>query len=252
MTSTDSLPLELPDSVSSRSRWGQLYGSAQSLAVAQAARRYRGTLCAITSSATAADALERELAFFFSDSHVRRFSDYETLPYDAFSPPQELIAERLSTLASLTTADRAILIVNAQALLTRLPPRQFVVARSLALRTGETIERELLRDKLISNGYLHVEKVLGPGEFAVRGSLLDIFPTGAATPIRIDLFDDEIETLRTFDPETQRSTGAVDQIRILPAKEFPFDRESIRGFRENFRVNVAGEPTRSSIYRDIS
>ena len=252
MTSTDLLPLDLPITGVSLVRWGQLYGAAQSLAVAHAVKQHAGTICVVTDSAATADGLERALGFFLRGENIRRFSDYETLPYDAFSPPQELIAERLSTLATLANAEPSTLIVNAQALLTRLPSPGFIAARSMSLDKGDTIERESLRKRLISHGYLHAEKVLDPGEFAVRGSLLDIFPTGATTPIRIDLFDDEVESLRTFDPETQLSTGAVDRIRILPAREFPFDREAIRVFRENFRINLPGEPNRSRIYRDIS
>ncbi|MEE9571211.1 MAG: DEAD/DEAH box helicase, partial [Gammaproteobacteria bacterium] len=186
------------------------------------------------------------------DPTVGRFSDYETLPYDVFSPPQELVAERLATLSRLAHGHAAPLVVNSQALLTRLPAPEFIAARSLSVRVGEHLDRQSMREQLVSHGYLHVEKVVGPGEFAVRGSLLDVFATGAEQPTRIDLFDEEIESLRLFDPETQLTTGEVEQIRILPAREFPFDADAIRSFRQRFRDHLPGEPNRSSVYRDIS
>ncbi len=245
------LPLPEPGTASAV-RWGQLYGSAQSLAVGHAVESHAGSVCIITDSAASADRLQRELGFFAPRQCWRRFCDYETLPYDAFSPPQDLLAERLAALYQLTIGSRETLIVNAQALLTRLPPTGFVAARSMMLEVGEQLDGRALRDRLVSHGYLHVEQVLDPGDFAVRGSLIDIFPTGAEHPVRIDLFDEEIENLRIFDPHTQLSTGAVEQIRILPAREFPFDSAAIRGFRERFRDHVPGEPGRSAVYRDIS
>ena len=244
--------LPLPTTAAGPTRWGQLYGSAQGLAASQALEAHPGCVCLISESASAADRLERELKFFAPDSAVRRFSDYETLPYDAFSPPQDLLAERLATLYQLTIGAREVLIVNAQALLNRLPPPAFVCARSLMLRVGERLDTQALRGRLVSHGYLHVEQVLDPGDFAVRGSLIDIYPTGADHPIRIDLFDEEIENLRRFDPHSQLSTGEVESIRILPAREFPFDSAGIRGFRARFRDHLPGEPGRSRVYRDIS
>lgn len=232
--------------------WGQLYGSAQGLAVSDVLAKHHGSVCVITASATAADRLERELNFFSPENGARRFSDYETLPYDAFSPPQDLLAERLSSLYHLAIGARGILIVNAQALLTRLPPAEFVSSRSMVLQVGERLDGQALRVRLVNHGYLHVEQVLDPGDFAVRGSLIDIYPTGADDPVRIDLFDEEIENLRLFDPHTQLSTKEVRSIRILPAREFPFDDTAIRGFRERFRDHVPGEPGRSAVYRDIS
>ena len=246
------LRLGLPGPQHPRVQWGQLYGAAQSLAVAQAAGEYSGLVCVVTHSAAAADRLERELPFFMGDPTVGRFSDYETLPYDVFSPPQELVAERLATLSRLAHGHAAPLIVNSQALLTRLPAPEFIAARSLSVRVGEHLDRQSMREQLVSHGYLHVEKVVDPGEFAVRGSLLDVFATGAEQPTRIDLFDEEIESLRLFDPETQLTTGEVEQIRILPAREFPFDADAIRSFRQRFRDHLPGEPNRSIVYRDIS
>ena len=233
-------------------RWGQLYGAAHSLAVSQALRLHRGSVCIVTGSASAADTAERELGFFAPEVGLRRFCDYETLPYDAFSPPPELLAERLSALYQLLAGGREVLIVNAQALLNRLPPLDFIASRALVLQVGEQLDARALRKRFISQGYLRVEQVLDPGDFAVRGSLIDVYPTGAECPVRIDLFDDEIENLRLFDPHTQLSTDQVSEIRILPAREFPFDTEDIREFRRRFREHVPGEPGRALIYRDIS
>ena len=214
--------------------------------------QHPGTVCIVTGSASAADSAEHELKFFAPDVRLRRFCDYETLPYDAFSPPQELLAERLSALYHLVTGDREIIVVNAQALLNRLPPPDFITGRSLILKAGDRLDERGLRERFVSQGYLHVEQVLDPGDFAVRGSLIDVYPTGADRPVRIDLFDDEIENLRLFDPHTQLSTDRVAEIRILPAREFPFDSGDIGGFRRRFRERVPGEPARASIYRDIS
>ena len=122
----------------------------------------------------------------------------------------------------------------------------------MSVQIGERIDRQTMCEQLVSHGYLHVEKVVGPGEFAVRGSLLDVFATGSDYPVRIDLFDEEVESLRIFSPETQLTTGTVERIRILPAREFPFDADAIRGFRERFRDHLPGEPNRSNVYRNIS
>ena len=247
--------LKLPDETSRAARtvrWGQLYGSAGSLAASQVLGRHRGSVCIVTGSASAADSAEHELKFFAPEVRLRRFSDYETLPYDAFSPPSELLAERLSVLYRLVAGGPEAVVVNAQALLNRLPPPDFITSRSLMLKAGDRLDVQALRERFVSQGYLHVEQVLDPGDFAVRGSLIDVFPTGAECPVRVDLFDDEIENLRLFDPHTQLSADQVSEIRILPAREFPFDTEDIRGFRRRFREHVPGEPARASIYRDIS
>jgi len=244
--------LPLPDARQHIVRWGQIYGAAQSLAIAEALDTHAGTVCVLAETANRADQLARELQFFAPAKPIRLFGDYETLPYDALSPPQDLLAERLAALAALTQGTAQAVIVNAQALLNRLPPTDFIQARSLELAVGQRLDTQQLREQLVTHGYLHVEQVVEPGEFAVRGSLLDIFAAGGRAPTRIDLFDDEIEGLRLFDPETQRTTGQIERLRVLPAKEFPFDADSIRAFRERFRIAIPGNPQRSSIYREIS
>ncbi|MBH98055.1 MAG: transcription-repair coupling factor [Rhodospirillaceae bacterium] len=232
--------------------WGQLYGSAQGLAVNHALNTYDGSVCIITKSASTADRLKRELDFFWPDNKSKHFVDYETLPYDTFSPPQNLLSERLSTLYQLNTGDRQFVIANAQTLLTKLPPPEYVSTHSMVLATGEELDGIAFRKRLIDNGYLHVEQVFDPGDFAVRGSLIDIYPTGSDHPVRIDLFGDEIEKLRIFDPHSQLSTDVVEKIQILPAKEFPFNSSSIRKFRTRYRQQIPGDPGLSTIYKDIS
>jgi transcription-repair coupling factor (superfamily II helicase) len=251
-TSQTFFDLPLPDLHQTQIVWGQLYGAAQSLAIAELARRQPQTLLVLTDSAQRADQLVRELRFFEPNRPTRRFCDYETLPYDAFSAPQELLADRLATLHALAQGETGIVVVNAQALLNRLPPVGFVESRSLELNVGRKLDTQQLRDTLVTHGYLHVEQVMEPGEFAVRGSLLDIFAAGAPAPVRIDLFDDEIEALRQFDPQTQRTTGKLDELRLLPAREFPFDAAAIREFRQRFRLRIPGDPQRAGIYREIS
>jgi len=243
--------LALPTAAEPRRAWAELHGSAVSLAAAEAAARHRGTVCVIAASAAEADRLGREMTFFGSRP-VRRFPDYETLPYEPISPPQDLLADRLLCLYRLARGEPETLIVEAGALLTRLPPPEFIVSRSLYLAKGDHFEHAAMIKRLTAHGYLRVEQVAEPGEFAVRGAVFDVYPAGSDAPVRIDLFDDEVETLRTFDAQTQLSAGQTDRIEILPAREFPFDEAAIKGFRERFRERFPVEPGRCPVYRTIS
>jgi len=220
------LGLPLPNAGQRRAVWAGLHGAGTSLAVAEVLRRSAGPVCVVAPSAAAVEQLQRELAFFAAGVTCERFPDYETLPYEAISPPQDLLADRLSCLYRLASGTALRLLVNADALLNRLPPPDFVLSRSLALRRGQRVDRAALTAQLVEHGYLRVEQAAEQGEFAVRGALIDIYPTGAAEPIRVDFFDDEIETLRTFDAQSQLSHSEVDTIRVLPAREFPFDARS--------------------------
>jgi transcription-repair coupling factor (superfamily II helicase) len=252
MTSNSLLgALEAPSAAARRCTWAELHGGALSLAAAEAAVRHAGPVCVVTASAAEADRLEREMAFFGRRA-LRRFPDYETLPYEPISPPQDLLADRLLALHRLARGAPETLIVEAGALLARLPPPEFIVSRSLHLATGERFDPIEMTKRLTAHGYLRVEQVSEPGEFAVRGAVFDVFPTGSAAPVRIDLFDDEIETLRTFDAQTQLSVGRTDRIEILPAREFPFDEAAIKAFRERFREQFPVEPGRCPVYRTIS
>jgi transcription-repair coupling factor (superfamily II helicase) len=248
----DILGLDLPTRDCRRVVWSQLFGSAPSLAAAEAVMRHRGPVCVIARSATAVEQLDREIAFFAGTHLTRPFPDYETLPYEPISPPKDLLADRLAALAELAAGRHVKLVVNAEALLNRLPPPAFIAARSLQLAVGQRLDRLELTQRLVQHGYLRVEQVTEPGEFAVRGALIDLYPTGAKHPVRVDLFDEEIESLRLFDPQTQRSHGETSLVKILPAREFPFDADAIRGFRQHFRDSFPVEPGRCPIYRDIS
>jgi transcription-repair coupling factor (superfamily II helicase) len=243
--------LPTPSAAAPRRTWAELHGGALCLAAAEAAARHTGAVCVIAASAAEADRLEREMAFFGRRA-LRRFPDYETLPYEPISPPQDLLADRLVALNRLARGEPETLILEAGALLERLPPREFILSRSLELATGDKFDTTAMTKRLSAHGYLRVEQVSEPGEFAVRGAVFDIFPTGSPSPVRVDLFDDEIETLRTFDAQTQLSAGKTNKIEILPAREFPFDDAAIKFFRERFREHFPVEPGRCPVYRTIS
>ncbi len=243
--------LPLPTAAAPRRAWAELHGSALCLAAAEAAARHPGPVCVIAASAAEAERFERELMFFGSRG-AHRFPDYETLPYEPISPPQDLLADRLRCLYRLARGERETLVVEAGALLARLPPPDFIVSRSLHLKVGDQFEHAVMIKRLAAHGYLRVEQVAEPGDFAVRGAVFDVFPSGSDVPVRIDLFDNEIETLRTFDPQTQLSAGKQERIEILPAREFPFDDAAIKSFRERFRELFPVEPGRCPIYRMIS
>ncbi len=243
--------LPLPTAAAPRQVWAELHGGAMSLAAAEAAARHNGPVCVIAASAADAERFEREL-MFFGRRGAHRFPDYETLPYEPISPPQDLLADRLRCLYRLARGERETLVVEAGALVARLPPPDFIVSRSLHLEVGDAFEHSAMIKRLSAHGYLRMEQVAEPGEFAVRGAVFDVFPAGADAPVRIDLFDDEIETLRTFDPHTQLSAGKTDAIEILPAREFPFDDAAIKSFRERFRELFPVEPGRCPVYRTIS
>ena len=243
----------LPDAGSPRLRWHQLYGSAAALALAEAASADRRLYVLIADGARELERLTAELRFFASRSlALLRLPDWEVLPYDLFSPHPDIISERLQTLYELPHARHGCLIVAADTLMQRLPPRNYVQGRAFGLATGEALAIEPFRQRLIEAGYAHVSQVVSPGEFAVRGSLLDVYPMGTATPLRIDLFDDEIEAIRRFDPDTQRSLEPIASVRLLPAREVPLDAQAVKDFRRRYRTRFEGDPNKSAIYRGVS
>ncbi|MEN8108124.1 MAG: transcription-repair coupling factor [Pseudomonadota bacterium] len=239
---------------SGRLSWTRLAGDSLSLAIASAAQDQRGLLVVITPDMQTADRLSDQLGFFLDGSDVTRhlFPDWETLPYDVFSPHQDIISGRLATLYHLTEIQHGVLIIPVSTLMQRLPPREFLYCNSLIMRVGERLDLESMRERLDTAGYRCVSQVMEHGEFAVRGSLLDLFPMGSPAPCRIDLFDDEIDSIRTFDVETQRSMQASRDINLLPAREFPLHTDAIRLFRQQFRARFEGDPQLSAIYRDVS
>ncbi|HED18464.1 MAG TPA: transcription-repair coupling factor [Gammaproteobacteria bacterium] len=234
--------------------WSKLYGDSLPLALANAARLHNGLLVIVTPDSQEAEQLQRQLGFFCTDQtlDILCFPDWETLPYDGFSPHQDIISERLETLHRLPTLGKGILLVPVATLLQRLPAPEFLDRYSLILNTGDTLNLDAMRERLEKAGYRCVSQVMEHGEFAVRGSILDLFPMGSAIPYRIDLFDDDIESIRSFDPENQRSLDKVDQIKLLPAREFPVDDAAITRFRRAWRSQFEGDPQRSLVYRDVS
>ena len=233
--------------------WGQLIGASAALAIAELAATQDNPVVVLTEDPRQADQLEAAIRFFAgSDMEVHHFVEWETLPWDNFSPHQDIISERLSVLATMSDMATGVLIASAPVLLQKLPPVDYVAARSLSLRSGQALPRDAFVDSLIAAGYLRVPQVSEHGEFAVRGSLIDIYPMGSARPIRIDFFDDDIESLRYFSPGTQLSAEIIDQVDVLPAREIPLDADSIRGFRERYRERFEGQPAKSRVYREIS
>jgi transcription-repair coupling factor (superfamily II helicase) len=243
----------VPTAEHPRLRWHQLYGSAAALALAEALQADRRLYVVIVDAARELERLTAELRFFAGESlALLRLPDWEVLPYDLFSPHPDITSERLKTLFELPVTRHGCLIVAADTLMQRLPPRQYVQGRAFELRNGESLALEPFRERLVEAGYASVSQVVSPGEFAVRGSLLDVFPMGAPAPLRIDLFDEEIEAIRRFDPDTQRSLDALERVRLLPAREVPLDAEAIRSFRRRYRTRFEGDPTRTTIYRGVS
>ncbi|MDQ9170617.1 transcription-repair coupling factor [Oxalobacteraceae bacterium R-40] len=236
-----------------------LHGSADAFALASAAielRSQQKILTVITANANDAQRLLSEIPWFSrrnADIELRchLLPDWETLPYDAFSPHQDLVSERLATLHEVQNKQCDVLIVPATTALLRMAPPSFLAAYTFFFKKGETLNEAQLRSQLTLAGYSHVAQVMSPGEYSVRGGLIDLFPMGSALPYRIDLFGDVIETIRTFDADSQRSLYPVNEVRLLPGREFPMDEASRTAFRGRWREAIEGDPTRSSIYKDI-
>src|SRR5690349_6004168 len=216
-----------------RQRWHQLYGSARSLALAEAISADSRPYLVIARDARELDGLRSELGFFLGDARsIHALPDWEVLPYDLFSPHPDIISERLAALAELPRAGRgSVLLASADTLGQRLAPRGYVDGRTFNLAVGDKLPIEPLRARLVESGYASVSQVTAPGEFALRGSLFDVYPMGTQTPLRVDLFDDEIEAIREFDPESQRSGASLKQVRLLPGRELPLDADSVKAFR---------------------
>jgi len=234
-----------------RTRVAGLLGSSDALALAGLAAPER-PLAVFTASAADAQRLLDEIRFFAPKLRVHLLPDWETLPYDNFSPHQDLISERLATLYQISHRACDIVLVPVTTALYRMPPVEFLAAYSFFLKQGETISPEALRKQLVLAGYQHVSQVVSPGEFSFRGGLIDLFPMGSALPYRLDLLDDEVETIRTFDVDTQRSIYKVNDVRLLPAREFPTDEDARTRFRQQFRATFEGDPSRRQLYKDVS
>jgi transcription-repair coupling factor (superfamily II helicase) len=232
-------------------RYSNLNGSSDALALAQLALQ-KSPLVVIAANALEAQRLREEIPFFAPALRVHLLPDWETLPYDNFSPHQDLISERLATLHHIRSNACDVVIVPITTALYPLPPVEHLAAYTFFLKRNEKLNITQLREQLTIAGYNHVQQVLTPGEYCVRGGIIDLFAMGSVLPYRIDLFDDEIETIATFDVDTQRTLYPVPEIRLLPAREFPLDEKGQATFRQNFRERFEGDPARSRIYKDVS
>ncbi len=233
-------------------------GSADAVLLAQLAAREKkaGKLTAIvTSDAADAQRLMEELVFFAPELRCVMFPDWETLPYDTFSPHQDLISERLATLWRIKQRNHAesadVVLVPATTALYRLAPPSFLAGYTFEFKVKQKLDEAQLKAQLTLAGYSHVSQVVSPGEYAVRGGLIDLFPMGSLVPYRVDLFDDEIDSIRTFDPDSQRSLYPVPEVRLLPGREFPMDEAARARFRSRWRELLEGDPTKSRIYKDM-
>lgn len=243
-----------PSKAGYRSHWGHLYGSSFGLVLSSTAVQHSGPVLVITADMAAAQKLEYSLRFYMAeqDISILQFPDWETLPYDIFSPHQDIISERLTTLSRLPSLTKGILIAPIQTLMHRIAPKNYLDAFCLSLKLEQQFDLDDMRLRLEHSGYNCVSSVMEHGEFAVRGSLFDLFPMGSKHPYRIELFDDEIESIRTFDPETQLSIEKVENINLLPAREFPLNKDAITQFRNAFRARFEGDPQKANVYRDVS
>ncbi len=243
----------LPSHPGEKQTWSNLHGSSLSLVISNAlANTNKPVLIIAPDNLTAAHLLE-ELAFFSSDKEqIIHFPDWETLPYDHFSPHQDIISERLTALHRIPHLSKGGIVTTASTLMHQLPPRHFLDGHSFLLKTGDALNLDILRTNLTRAGYHAVPQVREHGEFAIRGSIIDLFPMGSLSPFRLDLFDNEIDSIRLFSPESQRSLDKVDEIRLLPAKEFPLTEEAINLFRQNWREQFSGNPLKQPIYQDIT
>ena len=232
-----------------------LYGSSDAYALSVAALGLKANqqmLTVIVASASDGQRLLDEIPWFAEGKLAcHLLPDWETLPYDAFSPHQDLVSARLATLHEIRNGACDVLIVPATTALVRLAPPSFLAAYTFFFTQGEKLDEARLKAQLTLAGYTHVSQVMSPGEYSVRGGLIDLFPMGSALPYRLDLFGDEIETIRTFDADTQRSLYPVRNVRLLPGREFPIDEPARTSFRKRWRERFEGDPSRSVVYKDI-
>ena len=239
------------DPLPARRRYTRLAGSADALALARLAQEER-PLAVISATAVDAQRLVEEIRWFSPKLRVCLLPDWETLPYDQFSPHQDLVSERLETLYRIQRGEFDVAVVPASTALARLCPPAYLAGHTFFLKAGERISLERFREQLALAGYQHVTQVVSPGEVCFRGGLIDLFPMGSALPYRLDLDDDVIDTIKTFDVDTQRTVYAVKEIRLLPAREFPLDDAGRARFRSRWREIFEGDPSKKRLYRDVS
>ena len=237
----------------SQSDWASQGSTAQALTIAERAISYSGISLVITATTAEASTLRTAISFFLQDSNIETkvFPDWETLPYDIFSPHQDIISDRIQILSELPTLTQAVLVLPLTSLLHQLPPTDFLASRLFDYQVDETLDRDKLHNQLTRAGYHRVETVYEHGEYAFRGSIIDIFPMGEKAPFRIDLLDNDIESLRIFDPESQRTLSSVERLRLLPAREFPLDKEGINQFLNHWHDHFDPSTTNCPVYKDV-
>ncbi|HEU5176075.1 MAG TPA: transcription-repair coupling factor, partial [Burkholderiales bacterium] len=240
------------DSIPARRRYTRLAGSADALALARLAQEDGRPLALISATALDAQRLVDEIQWFSPGLRVCLLPDWETLPYDQFSPHQDLVSERLATLYRIQRGEFDIAVVPASTALVRLCPPAYLAGRTFFLKTGERLSLEKFREQLAVAGYQHATQVVSPGEVCFRGGLIDLYPMGSALPYRLDLDDDVVDSIKTFDVDTQRTVYAVKEIRMLPAREFPLDDAGRAKFRGRWRELFEGDPSKKRLYRDVS
>ncbi|MFN3238361.1 MAG: transcription-repair coupling factor [Pseudomonadales bacterium] len=244
---------QIPDAPGKRRHWGNLAGAAASLAIGHTIQSHGSFSLVVARDSQEAEQIAAELQFFLSESTpVMLFPDWETLVYDSFSPHQDIISDRLRILNELPGQQSGVLVVPVATLMQKLAPREFTLGSSFSLDKGQRFDIEAMRSRLTNAAYRCVDTVFEHGEFAVRGSIMDIFPMGVNHPFRLDLFDDEIESIRVFDPESQRSIEHVDSIRLLSAREFPLDDAAINEFQDRWHQRFQVDVRDCSIYQDVS
>lgn len=232
----------------------ELHGSADAYALAQAANTLKAKsqmLLIVLANPTDAQRLQDEIAWFEPELRCRILPDWETLPYDGFSPHQDLVSERLASLHEITQGRCDVLLAPASTVLLRMAPPSFLAAYTFFFKKAEKLDEAKLKSQLTLAGYNHVGQVMSPGEYSIRGGLIDLFPMGSVLPYRLDLFDDTIESIRAFDADSQRSLYPVAEVRLLPGREFPMDDGARAAFRSRWREQFEGDPSRCSIYKDI-
>jgi transcription-repair coupling factor (superfamily II helicase) len=231
-----------------------LHGSSDALLIARYVNAYRdraAMFAVVCDSAVSAQRLSQEIPWFAPDARVRVLPDWETLPYDTFSPHQDLVSERLATLHDLSAGRCDVLLVPVTTALVRMPPASFMAAYTFEFAQGQKLDEAKLKTQLSLASYEHVSQVVRPGEYCIRGGLIDLFPMGSPLPYRIDLFDDQVDSIRAFDPDSQRSLYPVRDVRLLPGREFPFDEAARTAFRNRWRATFEGDPSRATVYRDV-
>ena len=243
----------LPQANSNQVSWYLPHGASVALTLSNAMQHSKQPLLIVAPDSLTASHLMEELSFFNGNAdNILQFPDWETLPYDHFSPHQDIISERLAALYRLPSLQHGAIITTVSTLMQRIPPATHLTSHSFMLKKGESLNPDILRTRLAEAGYHHVSQVREHGEFAIRGSIIDLYPMGSREPFRLDLFDNEVETIRFFSPETQRSGDQLDEINLLPAKEVPMTDAGIEKFRQSFRQDFSGNPLKCTLYQDVS